>query len=351
MIGAAGMGLGLTAMGQRERRKLGVALIGLGGYSTGQLGPALRETKFCELRGVVTGDAAKGRRWARDYGFPESSVYHYDTMAAIADNPEIDIVYSVTPPGLHLRDVLAGAVAGKHVICEKPMAVSVEECDQMIAACEAAGVQLSLGYRLHFHPYHQQVKTFAAEQAWGGPIKMSGGFGYRMGSAWEWRVDKALAGGGQLMNTGIYVIQSALMAKGEMMPVAVTAHEPPKTRPEYFNEVEETINFTLEWADGSRLEGTSSGVQGSNDFEAVAPDHRVRMAPAYSYDRLRMELDREPQPPLDGFFQQAAQMDAFAASLLNGQQTILPGAMGRRDMQIITAIYEASRTGKRVTLT
>ena len=356
LVGAAGFGLGLTSGLRAQdilsgRRKLGVALVGLGGYSTGQLGPALRETKLCELRGVVTGDPmGKGRRWAQDYGFSADNVYDYDTMARIADNPDIDIVYSVTPPGLHRRDVLTAAAAGKHVICEKPMAVTVTECDDMIAACREAGVRLSMGYRLPFHPYHQRVIQHGAEASWGAPVTMSGGFGYRMGSAWEWRVDKALAGGGQLPNTGIYVIQSALMAKGGVMPVRVTASEPPKTRPDYFSEVEETINWTFEWADGSKLNGTSSGVEGSNFFEARGTDHRARLQPAFSYDRLRMTYDGEAMAPLDGFNQQAHQMDAFAAVVLDGGEDVVPGEMGRRDMVLIDAIYRASASGEAVEL-
>jgi glucose-fructose oxidoreductase len=352
MTGAAGAAVLPRLFGQSgaPRRKLGVALIGLGGYSTGQLGPALRVTQFCELRGVVTGDAAKGRRWARDYGFPESSVYSYDTMDRIADNPDIDIVYSVTPPGLHKRDVLTGAAAGKHVICEKPMAVSVAECEEMIAACEQAGVRLGMGYRLHYHPFHQQVKDFAANNGWGGPVQMDGGFAYRMGGGSGWRLNKALAGGGQLLNVGIYVIQSACMAAGEELPVAISASEPPKKRPELFNEVEETINFTMEFANGSVCDGVSSGDFGANHFQALAPRHSLRIAPAFSYDGLRLRLDGEPVEPVDGFFQQAAQMDAFAADVINGTPSIVPGEMGLRDMRIIEAIYEASATGKKVML-
>ncbi|MBC8011565.1 MAG: Gfo/Idh/MocA family oxidoreductase [Burkholderiales bacterium] len=354
MIGLAGLGLGLNASVRAQdvlagRRKLGVALIGLGGYSRGQLGPALRKTRLCELRGVVTGDpAGKGRRWAQEYGFAESSVYDYDTMHRIADDPNIDIVYSVTPPGLHRRDVLAGAAARKHVVCEKPMAVSVAECDDMIAACRAAGVRLSMGYRLPYHAYHQRVIRLGAEGGWGGPVTMRGGFGYTMGTGNDWRVNKALAGGGQLPNTGIYVIQSALMAKGGEMPVKVTASEPPKTRPDYFHEVEETINWTFEWADGSRLEGTSSGVQGTNFFEARGGEHALRLQPAFSYDKLRMTFAGEELTPLDGFNQQAHQMDAFAATILSGGKDIVPGEMGRRDMVLMEAIYRASATGEPV---
>jgi len=346
---ALGTGAGLRAnelLG--GKRKLGVALMGLGSYSRGQLGPALRETELCELRGVVTGDAAKGNRWAQSYGFSPKSVYSYDNMAAIADDPNIDIVYSVTPPGLHLRDVLAGAAAGKHVICEKPMAVSVEECEKMIAACDAAKVRLSIGYRLHFHDYHQQVKEMAATGAWGGPIVMNGGFGYRDGVK-TWRTSKALGGGGQLMNVGIYVIQSALMAKGEEMPIAITAHEPPKVRPDFFDEVEETMKFTLEFADGSKCEGMSSGEIGANHFEAEGKK-QVRLAPAYSYDGLRMTVDGKELAPIDGFNQQAHQMDGFAAAILKNEPSIVPGQMGMRDIRITSAIYEAARTGKRVML-
>jgi len=90
-------------------RPLGVALVGLGGYSSGQLGPALKLTKFCRLAAVVTGSPEKGKRWAKEYGFPETSIYGYDTMARMADNPDIDIVYVVTPNALHMRDTIAAA--------------------------------------------------------------------------------------------------------------------------------------------------------------------------------------------------------------------------------------------------
>jgi len=340
---------GATADLLGGKRKLGVALVGLGGYSRGQLGPALRETALCELRGVVTGDpASKGQRWARDYGFSTKSVYSYDTMDQIIDDPNIDIVYSVTPPGLHLRDVLAGAAAGKHVICEKPMAVSVAECDEMIAACDAAGVRLAMGYRLPYHPYHERVIEIAADGLWGTPPAMSGGFAYRMGGQRSWRFDKALSGGGQLMNVGVYVIQSALMAKGGVMPTTVTAYEEPKSRPELFNEVEDTMRFQFEWADGSRLAGVSSGDFGQNDFVAQGIAKAINISPAYSYDGLRISEDGEPLAPLDGFNQQAAQMDAFAADILRGEPSIVPGAMGRRDIVLTSAIYESAATGQPV---
>src|SRR5829696_5935730 len=84
-----------------RQRKLGVALLGLGRYAAGQLGPALRETKNCQLTAVITGTPAKGEKWMAEYGLKRSNVYSYETMDAIAGNKEIDIVYVVTPPALH----------------------------------------------------------------------------------------------------------------------------------------------------------------------------------------------------------------------------------------------------------
>ena len=148
------MALAQRAAGQSSgRRKLGVALCGLGNYARGQHGPALKLTQNCELRGVITGSPEKGEAWSKEYGFPAKNIYHYDTMARLAENPDIDIVYIVTPNALHAQHVIAAAWAKKHVICEKPMAVSVAECDAMLAACRANNVELSIGYRLQFEPH------------------------------------------------------------------------------------------------------------------------------------------------------------------------------------------------------
>ena len=330
-------------------RKLGVALCGLGSYSTGQLGPALRETQHCELRGVVTGDPEKGRRWARNYGFPESSVYGYDTIQDMAENDEIDILYSVTPPSLHKRDTLRGFEAGKHVISEKPMALNVRECDEMIAAAKKAGKQLAIGYRLHFHPYYERLKALAKSGKYGAFRDLSGGFGSGSPQVGTWRMEREM-GGGPLMDVGIYPIYVSAMAKNGASPIAVTAKQPPKTRPEIFDEVEETLFFTLEYADGSTCDGETSWVQPSNHFRAEGSGGWFESSPAYSYGGLQAKTSEGPLPSQSGFNQQAAQMDHIARSIKEGKESIVPGALGRRDIAIIQAIFEAARTGRRVTL-
>ena len=331
-------------------RKLGIALVGLGNYSNGQLGPALRQTQHCRLAGVVTGSPEKGRKWAADYGFPESSVYGYDTMARLADNKDIDIVYIVTPPGLHAEHAIAAARAGKHVIVEKPMANTVAECDAILAACKAAGVRHAVGYRLHHEPHHLELKRFAREQTFGVFKKMSGQHSFRLGprnGVKPWRAIRALAGGGPLMDVGIYVVQAACLVKLEEWPVAVTAREEPKVRPDFFVDVEETLHFTLEFADGAVLEGVTSYERGGNSFRAEGDGGWVELQPAYGYRGITGQSSAGPVA-FPAIVHQAAQMDDFAQCVMTGRASPVPGEMGRRDMVIIEAIYEAMRTGKRV---
>ncbi|HUG10054.1 MAG TPA: Gfo/Idh/MocA family oxidoreductase [Opitutaceae bacterium] len=345
--GAAMLALGERAMAAEPARKLGVALVGLGNYSRGELGPALRLTKHCHLTGVVTGDAAKGARWAADYGFPEKNIYGYDAMSRLADNPDIDIVYVVTPNGLHAEHSIAAARAGKHVICEKPMANTVAECDAIMAACEKAGVRLSIGYRLHFDPYHEVLREFVRTGECGPFMKMSGGFAFEMNSR-AWRIDKALAGGGPLMDLGVYVIQESCMAT-KASPVAVTAREIPKKKPELFNEVEEGIEWTLEFSDGALAKGLTSYNDRANNFRADADRGWFELQSAYIYRNLRGATHKGPLQFSPEVNQQALQMDDFAECVKTGRATPVPGEMGRRDMQIVEAIYaSAASDGARV---
>ncbi len=330
------------------KKKLGVALVGLGGYSTGQLGRALKLTQNCRLAGVVTGSPEKGAKWAKDYGFPGTSVYGYDTMARMADNPDIDIVYVVTPNGLHAEHAIAAAKAGKHVICEKPMANTVAECDAMIAACKAAGVKLSVGYRLHFDPFHEELRRLVRTSEFGPFMKMSGGFAFTMGQH-VWRAEKKLAGGGPLMDLGVYVLQETLMATGEVPPVAVTARELPKKRPEFFVDVEESLMWTMEFANGARCEGYTSYNDNRNDFRAEAPGGWFEVGPAYSYRGLSAATSRGPVVATAPASQQALQIDDFAKCIRDNLPTRVPGEMGRRDMVMVEAIYaSAAAGGKRI---
>jgi len=328
-------------------RPLGVALVGLGYYASELLAPALEVTERCRLVGVVTGSPAKAERWRRRWRLAESCLYNYETMHRLADNPDIDVVYIVTPPGLHAEHAVRAAEAGKHVICEKPMARTVAECDAILAACQRAGVGLQVGYRLHYHAAMQELGRMAREQVLGAPLSMSGGFGYPAGEK-TWRMTQTLGGGGPLMDVGIYVIQAACQMAG-CAPVAVTAREEPKTRPDIFDEVEETLHFTLEFPDGAQGTFETSFSRASGSFRTEGPNGFVELNPAFNYNgvRGRSHLGNLEIPDIN---QQAAQMDGFAADVLARREPVASGAMGRRDMAIIEAIYAAARGGERVSV-
>jgi glucose-fructose oxidoreductase len=333
-------------------KKLGVALLGLGSYSTNQLGPALRKTEHCQLTGVITGDHKKGKRWAREYGFPEKNIFSYDTIAQIAGNPDIDIVYVVTPNGVHAGHVIAAAKAGKHVICEKPMANTVADCDAMIAACRDAGVRLMVGYRLHYEPHTAELVRLAREKTFGPFMRIKGENGFsidpdaRPGNMW--RLDKKLAGGGPLMDMGVYVVQAVCMAKVEAAPIAVTAKFGPVTMPEVFSEVEESIEWTMEYADGAKADCVATYAGQLSTFRAEADGGWAELVyPAFYYDEPILKTSRGT-PHFPKVNHQVAQMDAMALELLSGRPSIAPGEMGRRDVAIVEAIYAAARSGQRV---
>ena len=344
---AAGSRFPGNAIGKDKDRKLGVALLGLGRYSTGQLGPALRETKQCYLAGVVTGHPEKAEKWAADYELNKKNIYTYETFDRIADNKDIDIVYVVTPPALHPEFTIRAAKAGKHVISEKPMATSVADCDRMIAACHAARVKLAIGYRLYYDPYHREMMRLAKTGEFGVFTKMSGDRGFVFGER-AWRIDKKLAGGGPMMDLGIYIVHGACMAANGATPISVTAQELPKTKPELFDQVEETIRWTMDFPNGARCEAVTGFNHSADQFRIEGRkgwlDFKEK---AFTYRGAVCETSRGPlsYPAMN---QQAAQMDDFADCILTGRNTPVPGDLGRRDMRIITAVYEAARTGKRV---
>jgi predicted dehydrogenase len=328
-----------------NQKKLGIALVGLGSYAGGQLAPALQQTEHCRLAGIVTGTPSKIPIWKEQYNITDGNIYNYQNFDSIKDNKDIDIVYVVLPNSMHAEYVIRAAAAGKHVICEKPMAITVEDCDRMIDACKKAGKMLSIGYRLHFEPYNLEMVRLAKEKTFGDLKKLSAGFGFRP-PAGVWRLKKALSGGGPLMDVGIYCIQ-AFCYVSSAQPLAVTAQEGPKTDPEKFKEVEESLTWQFEMPDGVIADGKTSYGEGMNYLKAEASNGTFQLTSAYNYSGQRGETPKGPMnfPQVN---QQARQMDDFALAIRNNRPTPVPGEMGRRDVMLLQAIYEATRTGKRV---
>ena len=331
----------------RAGRKLGVALVGLGGYSSGQLAPALQKTQLCELRGIVTGSPEKIPEWKRKYNIQDKNVYNYQTFDQIANNPDIDIIYVVLPNALHAEYVVRAAKAGKHVICEKPLATSVADARRMVDACKQAGKKFSVGYRLHFEPHNREMMRLGQQQVYGPVRKLMSENGFTMGKDERpWRIQKKLSGGGPLMDMGIYSVQGVIYTVGQL-PESVTAQYAKKTRPQQFNEVEEGISWQFQFPGGVVADCRSSYTESMSRLRAETAKGWFELDPAFGYGGLKGTTSKGPMN-IDNVPQQARQMDDFADCILNNKLTRVPGEMGLRDVQLLEAIYRAADSGQKV---
>ena len=327
-------------------KKSGIALVGLGGYSSGQLGPALQETNNCYLAGIVTGTPSKEKKWSEQYNIPAKNIYNYENFDTIEGNKDIDIVYVVLPVSMHKEYTIRAARAGKHVICEKPMALNVQECREIIDACKNANRMLSIGYRLHFEPYNMEMMRLGQQKIYGPVLNIDcqNGFTYN-GDLNEWRLKKAMAGGGGLMDMGVYTIQGARYVTGEE-PVFVTAREE-KLRPHFFKEVDETVYYELEFPGGTIAKGVSSYSKNVNHLKAKAEKGWFELSRAYRYGGMAGATSDGPMKFDPNINQQALQMDDFAKCIAENNPTRVPGEEGLKDIKIVEAIYRSIASGKK----
>jgi len=340
----SGMPLACAMGNSQEKKKLGIALVGLGSYSTRQLAPALVDAQYCYLAGVVTGTPEKEQIWMDKYNIPKANVYNYDNFDTIANNKDIDIVYVVLPNSMHADFCIRAAKAGKHVICEKPMAVSVVECDAIIKACKDAGVKLSVGYRMQSEPYTKKVKEFVREKTFGDVRFVSSDAAYISGgNPDQWRLNRSLSGGGALMNMGVYSIQSSIYGTGSN-PISVSAQEF-STRPEYFKDTDETITAQFEFPTGAVGHMFTSHNASGNRLRASCSKGWFELAPAHSYGPIHGTTSNGEEILFPHESQQKLQMEDFAKHILLNTLNVAPGEMGKRDMIIVEAIYRSIAEG------
>lgn len=329
------------------QRPLGVALVGLGGYSSGRLAPGLQLTRHCRLAGVVSGTPAKIEDWQRRYRIPDRNCYGYGDFARIADDPAIDVVYVVLPPHLHAKYSIAAAEAGKHVWCEKPMAMDAAEARRMIDAARANRVQLSIGYRMQHEPNTRRVIGFAASRPYGAirRVRAEAGYrGYARPDPDDWRLDPA-RGGGAMYDMGVYPLNGARYALGRE-PLAVSArHE--TARPQVFRGVDETTRFTLEFADGVLAQCATSFGENMNLLRADCERGWYELSPFQSYDGIRGRTSDGQALAARVPHQQALQMDEDARAIIERRPPRVPGEDGLADMRVVDAIFASARAGGR----
>jgi len=327
---------------ENKSQKLGVALLGLGEYSTDELIPALQKTKECYLAGVISDEEDKLDEWKQKFNIPGKNIYTYKTFDSIKYNRDIDIIYIVLPNSLHAEYVIRSAKAGKHVICEKPMAITVEDCDKMIAACKEAGKTLSIGYRLHFEPHNVKMIELGTKKVYGKIKKVIAQNG--IPEIDGWRLDKELAGGGSLMDVGVYCVQAVRYVTG-MEPLAVKAKEGKKTDPKKFKEVEQSLSWQMKMPDGIIGECKCSYTDDMNLLRVEAENGWFELSPAFAYQGIKGKTS-DGEMKIKNVNQQVKQLDAISASIKNNESSSVPGEMGRQDVKILQAIYASMKTNK-----
>jgi predicted dehydrogenase len=339
MVGVAQAGFFSSTPSKDDSRKLGVALVGLGSLSTNQIAPALQRTANCRLAAIVTGTPEKEKRWAEQYGIPTGSIYNYENFDKIASDENVDVVYVVLPNSMHHEYTIRAAKAGKHVLCEKPMANTAQECREMIAACKAANRQLAIGYRCQFTSHHLHLQAAVRDKAIGDLKMLEAGFGFKIGDPNQWRLKKALAGGGALMDVGIYALQACRFLTGQE-PTSIMAQET-KTDEVKFAEVDESITWMMKFpGDISAYCSTSYNFNGLNKVIAYGGNGMAKMDPAYSYSGLQLEINgRSVELAQQDHF--AAEMDDFAACIRENRPSKVSGEEGLKDLLAIEAIYKS----------
>ncbi len=326
---------------------LRVAICGLGSYGT-RVAEAMQSCKMAKLVGVISGTPSKVKDWQAKYNIPEKNCYNYENFDKIKDNKDIDAVYVITPNALHKPQVIRVAQAGKHVICEKPIALNAAEGQAMVDACKKANVKFLVGYRMHFEPKTLEIIRLRNAGEFGKVLFFQGLTGFRIGDPNQWRLNKELAGGGSMMDIGIYAVNGARYMIGEE-PIWVAAQEV-KTNPEKFKEgVDETITFQMGFPGGAIASCLSTYTMNNLDRFFLNGDKGfAEMQPSTGYGPIkgRTHLGELTQPHVT---HQTVQMDEMAAIILQGKKPVVPvdGEEGVRDLKIMDAIYKAAKTGKK----
>jgi len=334
-------------------KKMGWAIVGLGSLSINQILPAFSKCERSKVVALVSGHPDKANRLALQYGVNPKNIYNYQNYDNIRDNPEVDIIYIVLPNGMHAEYTIRGHQAGKHVLSEKPMANTPADCQAMIDAARKANRKLMVAYRCRYEPNNLEMIRMAHEKELGPVQVFVSDHGFNIGDPTQWRLNKALAGGGSLMDIGIYSLNAARYITGEepLELNAMTYTSPDDVR---FKEVEETTIFQLRFPSGALANCSSSyGYAGQNRYRAIATEGWFELEPATSYSGLRMRINRGntlEQPSLAVTDQFAVEMDHMSASVMQDKQPLTPGEEGLRDLTIMMGIYESARTNKPVKL-
>ncbi|HEV2278989.1 MAG TPA: Gfo/Idh/MocA family oxidoreductase [Acidobacteriaceae bacterium] len=343
---------------QSSGRKFGWCIVGLGRISMGHFMPGVALSKTGRITALVSGHREKAEKQAATYNVPSPSIYSYDNYDEIARNKDIDGVYIALPNSMHAEYTIRAAKAGKHVLSEKPMATTVADCRAMIEACQKHRVKLMIAYRCQYQPQHLkaidlirtgqigQVQTI--ESAFGFPIQPTVHFAGVTRP--EYRLNKKLAGGGPLLDVGVYSLNATRYLTGEE-PGDIKANYSTIDHDGRFDQVEENDAWTMKFPSGILASCTTTyggDTGGGGFFKVHGSKGWLEMEPAFPYQGMHLKarladgqmLDM-PDPQKDPA-QFTTQADYFADCVWNDREPKTDGQEGLRDMMLMSQIYESA---------
>ena len=341
-------------------QRVGFAVVGLGRLSLEAVLPALASCKLCRLVAVMTGDKDKGRRIMAQYGAPAEAVYGYDQWTEMGRNKDVQVVYVVTPNGLHLDQVKQAAAIGKHVLCEKPMANDSAEAEAMIQACTEAGVTLMIAYRSQYEPHNREAARMVRSAEFGALKMIEAHNGQVQDTASQWRHDAKLAGGGALPDIGLYCLNFARTVTGEE-PIEVMAWVWSTPNDVRFAEIEENVAWQMRFPSGvvARLSAAYDAHE-ARPARLYMQTATVKLEPAFSYKGIRLHVSRRSPDREDVEIveervsgeknQFATEMDHMAECVLTGRRPRTPGEEGLQDHRIMEAIYRSAKEHRPIAL-
>jgi predicted dehydrogenase len=230
-------------------QRIGVALVGIGHLALEQLLPAFAQSRSTKLVALVSGDRKKAEAIAAQAGVDAKKIYDYKGYDRMRDDGAIDAVYIALPNHMHAEYTVRAAAAGKHVLCEKPMALNVGEAQQMIDACKRADRRLMIAYRIQYEPHNRFIQQAVRDRRFGRVSLIEGHNGQNVGDPKQWRLKKA-AGGGALADVGIYCLNTCRFLLGEE-PIWVTGAIHSTEGDARFTEVDENVVFQLGFPSGA----------------------------------------------------------------------------------------------------
>lgn len=340
-----------------ENQRVGYAIVGLGHLSLEELLPALNQCKKSKLAALVSGSPEKMKKVAEQYGIKPESCYTYETYDQLKNNPEVDVIYIVLPNGLHKEYVIRGAKAGKHILCEKPMANTAAECREMIAACKEANVKLMVAYRIHYQPHNRYVREQLQKKTFGATKFIEASNSQSSANVDHWRHKKALAGGGALPDIGLYCLNTTRWLLNEE-PTEVFAYQYSTPGNPLFTEVEELMSWQMKFPSGVIANcSTDYFVHESRRYRVMSERGWMDMENAYAYNGQQLKtskadgkLKRQETIVIPEKDQFAAEMDHFSDCIINNKEPHAKGEEGLQDHVIMEAIYQSAREGKPIKL-